>query len=278
MIVEPETFQMHLQILKNEFTLISLNEWVQRKINNQSLPTKACAITFDDGWLDNYEYAYPILKKEQVPATLFAVSELIGTNQTFWPNRIQTLLQCPQEQLKQISWLSELISNNDINKELTASVIYSLKHRSDIELIELISLAEEKLDIKPSEKPVLMNLQQLQDLSNSGLVEIGSHTCQHVRLIQGLSPGIYEKEVVNSKKQLEEMIDKPVNLFCYPNGDYCDAAVQEVSKHYDAAVITQKGITQSNNSNIHTLPRFGVHQDTSRTKRQLLAKVANWLV
>ncbi len=278
MIVEPETFRMHLQVLKNEFTMISLGEWVTRKKNNQSLPLKACAITFDDGWLDNFEYAFPILQEEQVPATLFAVSELIGTKQTFWPNRIQTILQQPKEKLQQITWLTDLIDHEQVNKELTANIIYSLKHRSDVELIELISNTEKDFNIPALDNPVLMNLEQLQTLSNSGLVEIGSHTCQHIRLVEGLDSSTYEKEISTSKAQLEEIINKPVNLFCYPNGDYCDTAIKEVAKHYDAAVITRKGICRTSSEKMYTLPRFGVHQDVSRTKRQLLARIANWTV
>lgn len=277
MIVEPETFRMHLQLLKKEFSIISLGEWIERTKNNQSLPLKACAITFDDGWLDNFEYAFPILQQEQVPATLFAVSNMIGTKQTFWPNRVQNILLQPREKLKQITWLADLVDTQNINKELTASVIYSLKYHSDVELIELISEAEEKLNIKMSDTPVLVDREQLQAMSNSGLIEIGSHTCQHVRLKKDLNTDIYHKEILHSKKQLEEMLGKPVKLFCYPNGDYCDAAIKEVAKHYDAAVTTQKGICKINNCDFYTLPRFAIHQDGSKTKRQLLAKISNWL-
>ena len=147
MITEPDSFQMHLQTLKKEFTIISLSEWLDRKKQKLPLPKKACAITFDDGWLDNYEYALPILEQEQVPATLFAVSHMIGTCDQFWPNRIANLLQQPRTQLKEVPWLSKLAGENSVNTEISAQAIYSLKGYSDDHLLELISQAENDLCI-----------------------------------------------------------------------------------------------------------------------------------
>ncbi len=275
MIVEPDTFRMHLNTLKSNFTMISLGEWINRKLTNQPLPLKACAVTFDDGWLDNYDYAFPILKQLQIPATLFAVSDMLGTNQVFWPNRIQTILQQPREKLLEISWLTELLGNSNMDREISSEVIYSLKHHSDQQLLKLIEETETNLEIPPPKIPVLINLDQIRELSDSGLVEIGSHTRQHIRLVDGLSSEVLSNEVANSKKQLEAILDKKIELFCYPNGDYCYAAIDEVSKQYKAAVTTTRGINNIN-SNVFTLSRIGVHQDVSNNKRQFLAKLANW--
>lgn len=276
MIVEPETFRMHLRTLKNEFTIISLEEWVLRKKKNLPLPEKSCVITFDDGWLDNYEFAFPILQQEQIPATLFAVSDMIGSNQTFWPNRIQTILKSPKEQLCEIPWLSEFINTSDFSKEISAGIIYSLKHRSDSELIDLIEKTESDLSIPTPTFPVLVSSEQLREMSESRLVDIGSHTSNHIRLVKGLAVETYRAEIANSKTKLESIIEKPINLFCYPNGDYCDDAIKEVSRHYDAAVTTQKGIISGSTNELYTLSRFGVHQDISNNKRQLLSRVSNW--
>ncbi|MEX1034286.1 MAG: polysaccharide deacetylase family protein, partial [Cellvibrionaceae bacterium] len=105
MVVEPHTFEMHLEVLQRHFTLIPLGEWLSRRRNGQSLPPKSCALTFDDGWTDNYEYAFPILKRYKAPATLFAVSHMIGTNEMFWPNRLALLLRQPREYLTTLPWL-----------------------------------------------------------------------------------------------------------------------------------------------------------------------------
>src|SRR5690625_5617606 len=92
MIVQPDTFDMHLKEVQQHFDVVSLSEWVQANQNGEPVPKKACAITFDDGWLDNYEYALPVLKAHGLPATLFGVAEQMGTDFQFWPNIVAGLL------------------------------------------------------------------------------------------------------------------------------------------------------------------------------------------
>jgi len=276
MIVEPDTFRLHLQVLREEFTILPLNEWVERKKNNLPLPSKACAITFDDGWLDNFEYAFPILEEASVPATLFAVSDMIGTCELFWPNRIARLLQQPANRLNSIPWLQKFSSNPFISPEVSAQVIYSLKDTPDHQLLQLIESAEQALGITPESSPSLMSWPQLKQLSDNELFDIGSHTSHHFRLGADLDSAVMQREIIESKKQLERELGKPVNLFCYPNGDYCDRTIEEVAKHYEAAVTTQPGINGSSSTDFFTLQRFGVHQDSSFNRRKLLAKLANW--
>jgi len=93
MTVSPETLRMNLEVLSDYFDFISLNEWLERKLNSQPLPRKACVISFDDGWADNYEYAFPILYKAAVPATIFIVAGMIGSGRQFWPERLALIMR-----------------------------------------------------------------------------------------------------------------------------------------------------------------------------------------
>jgi len=276
MIVEPDTFKLHLQVLKEEFSLLPLREWVERKNSNRPLPDKACAVTFDDGWLDNYEYAFPLLEQASIPATLFAVSNMIGTCEMFWPNRVVKLLQQPPAKRNSISWLQQLSSSQPVNSEISAQAIYALKDFSDHYLVQLIESAEQELGLSPESTPSLMNWQQLRQLSDNELFDIGSHTCHHFRLNADLDPEIMRQEITESKKLLEKKLDRPIDLFCYPNGDYCKNTVKEVTRHYKAAVTTQSGINKSSNTNLFKLQRLGVHQDISFNRRKLLARLADW--
>ncbi len=275
MIVHPDTLRMHLRVLRDTFTLMPLGEWVARAEQGRPLPDKACAITFDDGWRDNYEYAFPILQQEQVPATLFAVSGLIGTREQFWPNRIVRLLQQPVETRQSIGWLNALAQEGNLEAEASAQVIYSLKQYPDDRIIGMIEEAESSLGLEPPEAPALMDWEELRELSDSSLVEIGSHTCRHVRLREDLDHETLKRELVDSKAELTERLGRPVDLFCYPNGDYCAAAVEGVRRHYRAAVTTRGGINAPDGDSL-LMHRFGVHQHSSDRPERLLARLSGW--
>ena len=74
-------FENQMRFLSKVYNPISLERMAQQIQNGTSLPSKAIAITFDDGYQDNYENAYPILKKYNVPATFFLTTGFIGTGE-----------------------------------------------------------------------------------------------------------------------------------------------------------------------------------------------------
>lgn len=77
--VNPKNFEKQMKFLQDgQYHVITLNELVDAKLNDKKLSKKTVVITFDDGYLDNYEFAMPILKKYQFPATIFVPSEIIG--------------------------------------------------------------------------------------------------------------------------------------------------------------------------------------------------------
>lgn len=279
MIVEPETFRQHLQQLKQLFTIMPLTEWVDRQQSGQPNPSNACTITFDDGWADNYEYAFPIIQQEQVPVTLFAVSDMVGSTQQFWPNRVARLLtHCSQEQLNELNWLVPFWVSRTatLNPEQISTVIQQLKSLPDDVIVNHLSETEALLGIANDNSQPLVNWQQLREMSNSGLVEIGSHTCHHYRLQQSLDPAVVASEIINSQQRLQDELSKSVDLFCYPNGDVCPAALKLVRNHYRAAVTTQRGINSNTAADLHQLMRIGIHQDISSTPTKFQSRLANW--
>ena len=279
MIVTPESFSQQVRQLKNIFTIISLSEWVERRQQGKPLPERACAITFDDGWRDNFEYAFPVLRAEQVPATVFAVSHMIGTHQHFWPNRLARLLRHVQrEPLQRFSWLTQLPGDRtegELTRDEIAGIIAGCKRHADEFLEAQLTLMEEATHTTEASGAPLMDWAQLAAMQSSGLVDIGSHTRYHRRLGGDLPDAVLEQEIVGSRRHLEEQLGKPVTLFCYPNGDTSKAASRLVGEHYAAAVTTQRGINLPDTSP-QTLLRIGVHDDVSNTPTRFGARLSGW--
>lgn len=92
--VTKDTFDMHMDLAHRFFSVKSIEQIAQKNSVGKNCTTngRICAITFDDGWLDNYLIAYPILKKYQIPATIFLPVNMIGTTQWFWFEQIWDLV------------------------------------------------------------------------------------------------------------------------------------------------------------------------------------------
>lgn len=280
MMVTPETFRCHLHWLKAQFELIGLGAWVDRARRGATLPLRACAITFDDGWRDNFEFALPILREADVPATVFVVSHRVGTNGVFWPNRIARVLSMTEAlaDCASAAWLrklagtptSRVLTPNEISK-----VIAACKILADQELSERLNRVEQELGLGPWPERLLLNWDEICTMVESRLVEIGSHTCHHIRLNDAISARDTDREVVESQRLLQERLGHPVRLFCYPNGNISPRALGLVQQHYDAAVTTQRGINSSANP-IHQLARIGIHEDISRCQSDFFARLSGW--
>jgi len=94
MYVNSKTFERHVRFLKEYFSVAPLSEVLSRhkKAYAHSGRKPTCILTFDDGWHDFYTVGFPILKAYQVPATVFLATDLIGTQNWFWTDRLAYLL------------------------------------------------------------------------------------------------------------------------------------------------------------------------------------------
>lgn len=280
MLIQPDTLDMHIQEIRRQFELISLGDWVTAAGCGDSLPDKACAITFDDGWADNYEYAFPVLKARSAPATLFAVAEKIGTDFQFWPNIVaMLLLSDAARKMAQHPALGPAIGDvaGTPTADQIAAVIQRLKQSSDAQIFAALAEINWQSLCEMTVLPALMNWNQLREMQTSGLIEIGSHTCTHRRLTNTLSQAELEYEIVRSKGILQEQLKSPVNLFCFPNGDYNAAALSLVAKNYKASVTTRRGINQVDKLKMHELTRIGLHDEVSSSRRLFRARLSGWI-
>jgi peptidoglycan/xylan/chitin deacetylase (PgdA/CDA1 family) len=283
MVVTPETFASHLEWIKRHFEPVKLGDWLTgRGAGSGRRP--ALAITFDDGWRDNHEFAWPLLRAAGVPATLFAVTDFIGTCRDFWPGRLQRLLEQPRDAERaeasapeSLDWLCQASGESALlgsawSADGVDRLIDHLKAFPDGEIEVRVAALEQALGLPPElPAPVLLDWSQVNEMVADGTLEVGSHTCHHRRLIPALDSAEMEAEIVDSKARIRERVGMEPAVFCYPNGDRTPAAEALVREHYRGACLVQKGWNRPD-SNPYALRRVAVHEDVSRDKAAFLAR------
>jgi peptidoglycan/xylan/chitin deacetylase (PgdA/CDA1 family) len=286
MYVSPETLDLHLRELKQHFELVHLDEWLQRAQQGGTLPRLACAITFDDGWRDNYEFALPVLAQHGAPATIFLVSGYIGTSYSFWPNRLMGLLQRSFTQPGSVAYpeplsrivkpaLAEAARRGELRAEDADAVVQGAKQWDEEEIRGLVEAAAKSCD-DSSDTAEILDREQVVKMSASGLVRFGSHTATHFRLGGRVPVQELEREIVGSRKALQDLAGQAINLFCYPNGETSAAAIALVRRHYLGAVTTRKGWNDAS-GDPYLMRRIGVHDVVSSARAPFLERLSGWL-
>ncbi len=289
MVVEPDTLDLHLRYLRNRFELIPLSDLATfhhgdaRDLRSKPL----CALTFDDGWYDFYEYAYPILKMHEAPATVFLPTDFIGTDRWFWTDRVGFLL----DRIAQ-SWdltkcasllsdplLRELVCISGTHETRLERLIGHLKSYR-VEKIEWV-LAELSAALGEDSTPpgrAFLSWEEAQEMFASGLVSFGSHTAGHFLLTT-----LTEEQVRHElRKSMEALIARNVTntnfiSFSYPNGNYSERLSEMVREAgYHLAVTTQYG-WHCLGVNAHTIPRISVHQDITSTEAMFESRIVDLL-
>jgi hypothetical protein len=206
------------------------------------------AITFDDGYRDNYEKGFPILKKYNAPATIYLSYGYMEGTEVFWYEKLTSGLLSSQLQSINLEDLGseKFCLNSQEDRDLA---IYKLnrwlktfteKKRTQLleTILKRLQVDESSLDISP-----MLTWEMVKEMKENG-INFGSHTISHPILSREDRVSI-EMEVVESRRLLEEKTGDEFSGFAYPNGtkaDYNDAVLEFVRATYQYACSTTPGI------------------------------------
>lgn len=219
-----DTFRWQMAAVAATCNVLPLTEAVER-LACHSLPPRAVAITFDDGYADNLTQALPVLYEFDLPATVFVASGFIDGG-IMWNDRvIETLRRVPDGEidLSPVNLEPAQVDGVDARHSLIQTVIDHLKY---LPLDERKQRADELADHLSVDLPddLMLTTSQLKMLAAGG-VEVGAHTVNHP-ILSRLSAGQAQEEIIDSRSHLEDILQQPVGLFVYPNGqtgkDYGD--------------------------------------------------------
>jgi peptidoglycan/xylan/chitin deacetylase (PgdA/CDA1 family) len=263
-------FRGHLRYLTAHYRLVPLSKIADYLTSGEPLPPGLAAITIDDGYQDSYEIAFPLLQRYQVPATLFPVTDFIDQRAWLWTDKLKFILPRTTHRWVEVSLqdnLSRIELSDDRSKQLAATHINSLlKAQSDTckerALCELSTMLGVALPEAPPEEFHPLTWDQVRELDGAG-VEIGSHTVTHPILTR-TEPLRIHAELSQSKARLESELNRKVDLFCYPNGNYDEQVVRETERvGYRCAVTTDFGLNDPSISPL-MLKRIPAESDLAR--------------
>lgn len=288
MIISPENLQRHVKFVKSLGAVpIHLDEWLRKKAAGESLPALSVAFTFDDGWRDNYLFGYPVLRQEQVPATIFLVTKMIDTEETFWPENVIGLLRTPGVNLSHpsLKWLQPYLGEAS-NKATPLSLLEAdeaINRLKDLDDATIIQHLKETIALLTTEiacgdeAPVILQSKELKEMAGENLIKYGAHTRNHFRLNRLESKKALQEQIAGCLSDLEAMDVNSVPIFCYPNGDITEGGEQLVADHYQAACTTKTGWNRVD-CKPYDLHRFNLHDGNSCGRRPLLATIGRGLI
>lgn len=233
-LISQEYFETVLSLLiDNGFEFVTVSE-----LTRQISTDKLVALTFDDGYSDNFDFALPSLLKFNATATFFPVVNPCKDN-TVLP--LDIYYQCVDEMDLSETERAEYISGT------TKRNFYWAKPEKQMNLLNSLFKS-----IPQKNRVCYMNAEQLKKLSDKGF-EIGSHGITHSLLIADyMDEEKALNELQKSKQWLETITGKPVTAYCFPAGRY-NAEMIELAKQVG---YTSTCLVVSNENEKEALPSY----------------------
>jgi peptidoglycan/xylan/chitin deacetylase (PgdA/CDA1 family) len=270
--VGPKAFEHLLVWLRKHFDCVPLMDILQPTSLKSSRPK--VTLTFDDGWRDNAVNAFPLLQKHQVPASIFLSSDFIGSRQRFWWESIGETLWGSHGEAPRMH-LSQCLQQ--LGRPLPAAFEEADEQRRSLALAHFLqslkTLSPDDLNHLTDEcphdsLPQALDWQQVRNLEASGLVRFGPHGASHA-ILTGLDDHTLSAELRRSRDALLNGCNRPLPVYCYPNGDNDARVRQQVADHdFPFALGTGTGIYRGIEDPL-ALPRFGVSQRVARNPELL---------
>lgn len=220
----PDEFNRQIEYLDRWFNVISLRDVINWLAGRHSLPPYAALITFDDGYLDNYTTAYPILRQHEFPAVIYLTSGHIDTDVPFyWDLAAYCFFHTKADHVLFPNLTEGFWRNSGDRDKVSNSWIESMKALPETQKQEWVSRLPEKLAVSIPHnyfRKLMMNWDQVREMSSNGM-EFGGHTINHP-ILSSLPLDQARVEIEGSKADIESEIGKQIFSFAYPNGKRAD--------------------------------------------------------
>jgi peptidoglycan/xylan/chitin deacetylase (PgdA/CDA1 family) len=231
-----ETFRWQMRYLRRHYRCLSLGEAVEAIGSGRSLPLRSAVVTFDDGFRNNYLYAFPTLCDLGIPATIFLTTGHIGQGlRQLWTERAAWLMVAARRKSLMLSLpgrrLEFHLPTRAARYQAARRLLQLMKAMPEYERQLVLEQLEREADVSPKEtldaaRYEFLEWSDIREMAQEG-IEFGSHTVSHT-LLATLDAERRWREVQESKVAVERHVSRPCELFAYPNGTRAD--FQEIDK------------------------------------------------
>ena len=250
----PEEFDAQMDYLRRTFTPVSLEDIREARAGGRKLPPDAVLVTFDDGYADNFEHAFPILRRHGIRALFFVTTGCLTDCQLFWWERVHLFVHRSEERALRI----EYPSAEEIDLSTPAAKVAAtnrlnriIKTHYDLDLERFLDGVATGCRVPWSDAQsrelgdrVLMTWDQVVSLRKAGM-SIGSHSHAH-RVLQTLTPAALGADLKFARALLEGHLGESVRTIAYPVGDSiaADPLIRQavVNSGYEMGFTTLAGI------------------------------------
>jgi peptidoglycan/xylan/chitin deacetylase (PgdA/CDA1 family) len=289
LVVENGTFARHVALLARRFTVLTLDQFDDHLTRRVPFPGPCCLITFDDGWIDNFENALPVLRAHKLPAVMFLPVNFIGRRRLFTREALTHLLVraiavCRREpdrrdvlRMHLAPFELERVLDIDDEDPLPAvqTRIGAHRYASGPAFEALAAALSSELGVAGAELSELdrfVDWRDVEQLAHGGFA-FGGHGAEH-RVLTQVSPEVARCEVESSKRVLDERLMDPVTSFAYPNGGWSADIAQTVkAAGYRLAFTIDPGHVSCNDDRF-ALQRVNIHDGMTRSTPMFMARLA----
>jgi peptidoglycan/xylan/chitin deacetylase (PgdA/CDA1 family) len=269
LLISGKTLKRHIDLICRKFDCISLDDAIEAIAGRRLLARDSVVLTFDDGYRDFYDVAFPILRACGVPATIFVPTSLIGTKAVLVHDQLYYLTVEMTRRNRSVTALLEELNHREaipgVERSLKSNppdyfeamrALFEIPYEEVKILIEMMKRDIGFVDSDFPDEYALLTWPMLREISAAGIT-VGGHTCNHVLLTREPIESV-EKEIRGSKEDLERMLGTRADHFAYPDGRY-DQRI--------ADLVRKVGFKSA--STIEDRPNV-ISEDLYRLKRKLL--------
>jgi len=265
MVMAASPFTQLISLLKKHMHIITLHDIINHRENRLPFKPFSVAITFDDGYQDNFESAFPILKKWDIPFSIFLATGYIDNpSLSLWWDEIDYYLRLPHLPTLPPAFTDDTIKKayqklvhtkyKNRHEYINSFIRTQLKKASDNQRKDFLNvLRNQSPQFDRSFRPML-SWKEIKIMVNSGLASCEAHTVTHPFLNQRTHNEMLH-EIAHSKETIEKKVNMPCDFFSYPSGIAPHDAYSIVSRLGFKGAVTTNFSNVSSHTDIYRMGR-----------------------